>query len=344
MLKNNEERSFINLMRGIAIFLMLWGHSIQYCCGQQFDFFENWAFKIIYTFHMPLFMVISGYLFFFSAQKRNFEELILYRTKSLLYPILMCSILNFILTTSVPSLIYGVYSDIIGSPSLMMLWFLWSVLSASFAVSIAVKITDNVIIQTILLIIGILIVPYFPCSTENIFMYPYFVLGYLYARNRMRINRFIYNLIGIISILSFLIMLFNYEKEHYIYTSGLFGGNTLLDSIKIDFFRWGIGIFGSVAIIWICRHVKNLRICKCIEYMGKNSLAMYALSVSLLSYYLPLVSNKILEFMPWVDWNKNIAVYNLLITPGIAIIYCFALSHIIKILKKIKLYKIVFGR
>ena len=100
-----KQSDFINLLRGIAIFLMLWGHCIQYCCGEQFDFFENDLFKAIYSFHMPLFMTISGYLFFFSASKRELAELVPYKVKSLLYPILMGSIVNLIITIGIASLV-----------------------------------------------------------------------------------------------------------------------------------------------------------------------------------------------------------------------------------------------
>ena len=84
-----NERDFINVLRGLAIFLMLWGHSIQFGNAGQFDFYNNIVFKIIYSFHMPFFMLISGYLFFFSASKRSLVELIEYKGKSLMYPIVM---------------------------------------------------------------------------------------------------------------------------------------------------------------------------------------------------------------------------------------------------------------
>lgn len=102
-----ENSTLLNFLRGIAIFLMLWGHSIQYCDNAQFDFFENTAFKIIYSFHMPLFMLISGYLFYFSEQKRGMIELMEYKTKSLLYPLLMCSTLNLLITSGIENTIVG---------------------------------------------------------------------------------------------------------------------------------------------------------------------------------------------------------------------------------------------
>ena len=66
-----KNRLFINVLRGAAVFLMLWGHAIQYCSADTFDFFENTAFKTIYSFHMPFFMLISGYLFYFSFRKKD---------------------------------------------------------------------------------------------------------------------------------------------------------------------------------------------------------------------------------------------------------------------------------
>ena len=63
----NSRNNFIDIIKGVAIFLMLWGHVIQYCVAKtNIDFYENWVFKFIYSFHMPLFMLVSGYLFFYS--------------------------------------------------------------------------------------------------------------------------------------------------------------------------------------------------------------------------------------------------------------------------------------
>lgn len=61
----------IDIIKGVAIFLMLWGHCIQ--CGylDLYDFYENPVFKAIYSFHMPLFMLVSGYLLYVSSLKYN---------------------------------------------------------------------------------------------------------------------------------------------------------------------------------------------------------------------------------------------------------------------------------
>ena len=92
-----KRNTFIDISKGVAIFLMLWGHCIQYCGGSNYDFFGNLIFKAIYSFHMPLFALISGYLFFFSFSKRDLKELLTIRLKSLLKPIIFCSVLHFLI-------------------------------------------------------------------------------------------------------------------------------------------------------------------------------------------------------------------------------------------------------
>ena len=63
-----ERNRNIDIVKGIAIFCVLWGHCIQ---GMVSDdaFFNLWVVKLIYSFHMPLFALTSGYLFFRTSQK-----------------------------------------------------------------------------------------------------------------------------------------------------------------------------------------------------------------------------------------------------------------------------------
>lgn len=346
MCKDRKSR-YINFLRGIAIFLMLWGHSIQYSCGGQFDFFENTVFKFIYSFHMPLFMLISGYLFRFSEQKREMLELIEYKCKSLLYPILMCSILNLLLSTAIVSAFRGEYDALLGGAPITSLWFLWSVLSCSVALAFAMKLSKNHLIQILLLIVGIFFVALFPKWEKNVFMYPYFVFGYLYAGNEEK-TRKLRHAGGVISSIVFIVMVFFYEKKHYIYTSGLFGGETAAETLQIDFFRWAIGLFGAVGAAWICwlffGVINKGKITSIFENLGQDSLAVYALSASLLEIWLPKFADKILGILTWINWNDYIWVYNLLVTPLIAVVYSLLLLLIIKGLKKANIYRLIFGR
>ena len=99
MLKNLENRYSkcynsrnltIDFIRGIAILLVVLGHNIQYGSGNDFyqmeNYFDSLLFKFIYSFHMPLFALLSGYLFFWSM-KRAMKYVIKKRLTSLLLPI-----------------------------------------------------------------------------------------------------------------------------------------------------------------------------------------------------------------------------------------------------------------
>lgn len=55
-----ERNSLLDLLKWFAILLVVIWHSIQYT--QNTDFDNNFLFRIIYSFHMPLFMFISGWL------------------------------------------------------------------------------------------------------------------------------------------------------------------------------------------------------------------------------------------------------------------------------------------
>ncbi|MBO5857459.1 MAG: acyltransferase family protein, partial [Clostridia bacterium] len=76
-LNKDEERRFINVLKGLLAFLVLYGHVIQvFYTDSKGEFWLDPVFECIYSFHMPLFMLISGYLFSFYFKKRELKELI----------------------------------------------------------------------------------------------------------------------------------------------------------------------------------------------------------------------------------------------------------------------------
>ena len=55
-----ERNLYLDLVRGFAIVLVVVGHSIQMVYPDTFD--DHILFRMIYSFHMPLFMFVSGLL------------------------------------------------------------------------------------------------------------------------------------------------------------------------------------------------------------------------------------------------------------------------------------------
>ena len=343
-----KERDYINFLRGIAIFLMLWGHSIQFASMGQFDYFENVVFKVIYSFHMPLFMMISGYLFYYSASKRNFQELFEYKGKSLMYSILMGSVLNLLLSTGV----YRGWYSYPGAISIGEIWFLWSVLSSSLCLAVAIKASRHPLMQSVLAIAVIWLLLIFPNWDLNLFMYPFFVAGYFFHRNKTVLEKMT-NIAGIVGLLTFVAMIVFYQKKHFIYISGMLlrngVGGGIVESIKVDLFRYTIGLFGSVAVIWISlqlyKLLPDINIAKRLMIsLGTNSLAVYVLSLSIQSFWLPIIVKKALQFIPSLNWNDIIWFYALIIMPLISVAYSYLLLWIINVIRKIGIFQLFFGR
>lgn len=132
---------YIDFLKGIAILCVIYGHCLQYGSGadflQQELYWDNVVMKIIYSFHMPLFIAISGYLFYYSLEKHGARNCICRRVKSLL-PI--CATWALILLAR--DIAMGSRFNIVhmiarfSRYTLTDFWFLWAVMICTFCVSV----------------------------------------------------------------------------------------------------------------------------------------------------------------------------------------------------------------
>lgn len=142
----------LDYLKGIAIFLVVWCHCIQYFLGETFD---NTFYSIIYSFHMPLFMIISGYL---SSTKTDGSIITLAvgKFRRLIIPNISWGSIILISTsilTSTPSLLNFIKLPI-------SCWFLSSLFCCSVAYAIAYKAgIKNHVISTIILSLFSLLIP-----------------------------------------------------------------------------------------------------------------------------------------------------------------------------------------
>ncbi len=335
---------------------MLWGHCIQKMIPSNFDFFENTAYKIIYSFHMPCFALVSGYLLFYSFnnKKYNVNEALGKRILSLIIPIIFAQIFNTLLYYF-PNLIVNfsvenlkLFFTVLKAYS--SLWFFWSILAAAISIAIAKRISNNICVQLLFLFMLIPFVHFLPCGGNNLFMYPYVVIGYYFCKYKDNISDKIISTSGYLMIPIFVVLMHFFEKKHYIYTTGIYSPQySVFENIDINLFRYAIGLIGSIAFISFANLVfKLLRRMNYlhIDLLGKYSLEIYALSVALLSWYLPKIMNLIYVYFPSVEkfFVENYAVYTLIITLLVAIIYSFVLCGVIKLMKKIKISRYIYGR
>lgn len=255
MLSRNR---YLDLLKGFAIFFVILGHCIQFCNGIDYcnssSFLDNPVYKFIYSFHMPLFSLISGYFLYLTVQKYSLFMLIKRRFFQLLFPVFVIFFLYY-------SLIFFKHraqfsaTDYISwyfSSCYSATWFLWAAFMISIIIAVIHKyLKDNIFIYFFILIIT-LIVPDNAIVLYK-FVFPYFLIGFLFHKYDCissalwkKCNSF-YG--SFILLLSFLILLFQYSRNTYIYTTGIFVLTNFPTQLFIDIYRFLIGLIGSTCFI-----------------------------------------------------------------------------------------------
>ena len=221
---DKKESFYWDVVKGTAIFLMLWGHCIQYCALYDVYYPEDMVFKTIYSFHMPVFMVVSGYLFFYSFRKRNLADLLEHRIRGMLQPIVMATLLNnillqprlFVLADRVDFLFGSLFQGLADS-----LWFLWAVLYCSVVVGVCCKVTDRTVLQILLTLLGAFVILLLPQWNMTLFVYPYLVAGFFCGKFRKTAVK-CFKVLRWASLILFPVMVAFYQTKHYIYVTPVY--------------------------------------------------------------------------------------------------------------------------
>lgn len=327
---------FIDSLKGFAIFCVLWGHSIQYLNNSS-NFFENPVFAFIYSFHMPIFFMISGF-FFKSSLKLSFQKFLIDKILLLLLPcfiwgaiFILVKLSNFFINDDYIFYWKREFLSII-NPIKWPFWFLKELFLSYLITYVFYQIFTKDFIVFALSIFLVLLLP--SSFDEQRLLLPMFLGGiYLNENYKSLIDKS--NLILLSSSLLFLLCLFFWRADYTIYKTNFMGIvnwrelNFNVLNIEIYFFRVVIGFVGSIVFFFLFEKIyKKNWLTKNLERIGKITLSIYVVQLTLLEIFL----NKILDFS-FVD---NIWVYNLFITPLISLIVLFLCETIHKILIKNK--------
>ena len=328
---------FIDIIKAFAIILVVIGHCIQYGAGKNFLqeklFFDNNIFKIIYSFHMPLFMLISGYLFAYGRNK-SIKDVFIGRFKSLVIPILCWNIIpithhiiQLVINSNFSTLaaIKYIIEYNIGS-----FWFLWAVFGCSCIIILVNKLcNDNLLVYATLFLITFVIPDDFNLHLYK-YMYPFFLAGYFYNKKNLKEKwKNIYNkkYVAISLATLFLILLQFSNRNSYIYTSGY----TLLErdwtaQLGIDLYRFVIGFVGSAFAIVSLYRIYN--IAKVREWIansgvlltiGQNTMGIYIISTFINTLILMVVTKPLagINYGLIIIETAGVTALSLLITKAI---------------------------
>ena len=288
----------LDIIKGFTIILVVFGHAIEYGEGAEANAsgirYDEVIYKLIYSVHMPLFMLISGYLFYFTVQKRSFKAVFISRFTRFIIPIfawnglfLLIRIAIHVATSQPVNFIYEIYNQF--DISLYSIWFLWAIFWCSLIVSVIhYFFRDNIYLYTLCYIITFLIPDAYNCSLYS-YMYPFFVTAYLFNKNKATILRYIqkytYKKLFYTTTITYIVLIFFFDRDSFIYTSGytILGKERALMQAGIDLYRMIIGFVGCTSIILATRALMNKGLLQTVtpllSKLGYNSLGIYIISL-----------------------------------------------------------------
>lgn len=218
--KNRNNK--LDKIKGLAIILVVIGHIYQYIIDPT-NYQNHIIFKMIYSFHMPLFMCISGYTNKKYGNITNFQHLIK-RTMSLLVPFVCWAVLK--------SLLSGFpFIEIIINPE-NGLWFLFVLAIITIFVYIAELLYKYIGSISYLLIGGLLILPFSKFSFNLVkIYYVFYLLGYLFDK----LNKIDIKGIEMLVIVAYIISMFFYRWNELPTFVSCFKFNGLIEKLFIAF-------------------------------------------------------------------------------------------------------------
>ena len=279
-------------------------HSIQWGSGKDFYqenvFFNDPLFKFIYGYHMPLFMVVSGYLFRRTIQRHSCMEIVTSRLRTLMLPIVTCQTLYLccLLILGMTMLSVGwMYSYT------SALWFLWSALICSFITLIGHAAFKDSLLFHVAVLVMLLLIPAEKLSGLHVFMYPYFVVGFYW--NKLNCSKQ-YRRLSYMKKWSLLMTSFGLyvslcifydcpERSVYVNGVSLQGRPSVWVQLFIDSVRYvygGLGVAMTMIAVdlWIeGQQLTSNSNLKWLLFLGRNTLGIY-----IFNYY----TTQLLQFIP----------------------------------------------
>ena len=281
----------IDVMKGIGILLVVIGHMV-------WPFSTN---QLIYSFHMPLFVCLSGVVFNpFKLYKNIINILYLYFLWGfiiiLLYTLLYThSIQNFF--EQLLHLFLGASANAFVIEHSAAFWYLTCILIIEIIFCLANRTIHPIIVSVLSTIIGLVLfkmkeqitIPY--NIDVAFFLYPFFSLGNLYGNKILQFflkYKFDSRLLILAAILSF--MFINIPNGYINIYRGKYGNNVILYYLQ--------GVFGTLMVYFITT-ILHKKIKSFLMYLGQNTVFILVthqfFQYTIYSRYIPPNANTLKE-------------------------------------------------
>lgn len=290
---------YLDSLRGLAVYLVILGHSMANYTMAQYQeglfWLDPWHIAI-YSFHMPLFALISGYFFVKALAERSPKAFVLGKLPSLLAPWVLWGAVTwcikawqggFSMLQAKAALVHilGIYWFIPAIAAVMLLtWAIYRYFSRPWLVCL--------LLLLVLQLLPASKVPMYDFLRikQTTFLFPFFVLALEFRRHQdfcmSLFERYRYASL-LLALGAYGLLLWAYDKDTYMYFSGV----SLLDSslglwgqAYVNLSRWVIGVLGSFLVAYVVYLLRNTMLMRIVAQLGTMSLGVYLLQEVLLAY------------------------------------------------------------
>lgn len=135
----------------------------------------------IYSFHVPLFMLVSGWLSYSTMQRHSVKAIINKRVKTFIWPILTITVVHLLVQyyehRDIKAILISVPFNAINS-----LWFLWALAVATVLMCFFRSLFQGRWWGYVVLVMLTLVLPDGTPLRAYMFLVPFFVTGYVSAK------------------------------------------------------------------------------------------------------------------------------------------------------------------
>lgn len=307
---SSERNDYIDFLKGCLIFLVLWGHCIQFVGYNNDRFWWDPVFKAIYMFHMPLFMAVSGYLCALRPNSswrrllsKRFQQWIVPMTAWLaLQRLALVVALLFALPSAKWHVVFRRLPDEWQNDIVFGYWFLWALFLATALVAFLQAIRRD---GWPYLLVACCLILFLPSGGIDLFKYtlPFYCLAYVAGRRSWPAVKGPW-LLGLGLALSAALYVY-WKPQYYIYTSGM-----VLDRMHLGWiaYRWVAALVASGTFLLLAQQFFSRWQPLFVARLGRRTLDVYLLQFL---------------FFPWLTQRdfplRNSAVFALAVAPVLAV-------------------------
>jgi fucose 4-O-acetylase-like acetyltransferase len=294
---DDRRDTLLDALKGTAILLVLLGHAIQ---SNVVAFDDNVIFRVIYSFHMPLFMFISGFIAY--GTKKFDNKFLIKKFKSLVVPFVLWYIISYFVQGYHLNVNFKQYViRCILSPD-YGLWFLWVLFLNFCALSLFFRLHKY--FKDGAFVIGILLINDIPINSFGFYLmkwyFTFFILGYIIAEHKVLLKSYILKF-QIASVILFpLLVIFWQRVQNPLFTPYLlkipFNHKMNIINFILLCYKYTVPLFGIAFVIFIVNKIRKFKIYKLLCWLGLYTIDIYIFQFYFLKQFHAYPINILLTF------------------------------------------------